>query len=84
MIIVTKDGAETENQIFNSVYITVSRAINLSIPLRQILQYLAHLSNPADNNGFLKVITIHSMTSFGGEVKPSAKCRKILQHVKEP
>jgi hypothetical protein len=27
---------------------------------------------------------IHSMTSCGGEVKPSAPSHKILQHVKDP
>jgi hypothetical protein len=27
---------------------------------------------------------IRSTTSFGGEVKPSATCRKILRHVKDP
>jgi hypothetical protein len=33
---------------------------------------------------FLRAIKIRSMTSFGGEVKPSAPCRKILKHVKDP
>jgi hypothetical protein len=32
----------------------------------------------------LMEIKIRSMTSFGGEVKPSITCRKILWHVKEP
>jgi hypothetical protein len=36
-------------------------------------------SNPAKDNGFLMVI---KTTSYGGEVKPSVKC-KILQCVKE-
>jgi hypothetical protein len=40
-------------------------------------------SNPADDDGFLRVIKIHSATSFGGEVKPSVPCHH-LQHVKEP
>jgi hypothetical protein len=30
------------------------------------------------------VINIHSKTSFEGEVKLSATCRKILWHVKDP
>jgi hypothetical protein len=27
-------------------------------------------SNPAENDGFLRAVKIHSTTSFGGEVKP--------------
>jgi hypothetical protein len=38
----------------------------------------------AEDNGFLKVIKICSITSFGGKVKPSIPCYKILWHVKEP
>jgi hypothetical protein len=34
-------------------------------------------------DGFLKAIKIHDTPSFGGEIKPEAQCRKILQHVKE-
>jgi hypothetical protein len=33
---------------------------------------------PAEDDGFLMA------TSFGGEVKPSVPCHKILQHDKEP
>jgi hypothetical protein len=33
---------------------------------------------------FLRAIKIRSTTSFGGEVKPSIPCRKILRHVKGP
>jgi hypothetical protein len=35
-------------------------------------------------NGFLREIKICSNTSFGGEVKPSALCGKILWHIKDP
>jgi hypothetical protein len=31
---------------------------------------------------FLRAIKIHSTTSFGGKVKRSAPCHKILRHVK--
>jgi hypothetical protein len=41
-------------------------------------------SNPAQCDGFLRAIKIPSMPSFGGEVKPSAPCSKILRHVKIP
>jgi hypothetical protein len=41
-------------------------------------------SNAVEDDGFLIVIKIRSTTSFGGEVKPSVPCRKILRHVKEP
>jgi hypothetical protein len=41
-------------------------------------------SNPADGDGFLKAIKIRSAPSFGGKVKPSASCHKIIRHVKEP
>jgi hypothetical protein len=34
-------------------------------------------SNPAEDDGFLRVIKIRSMTSFGGEVKPSVACRRF-------
>jgi hypothetical protein len=37
---------------------------------------------PADNDGFLRAIKICNTPSFGGEVKPSSPCRKILRHVK--
>jgi hypothetical protein len=39
-------------------------------------------TNPAESNGFLRAIKIHTMTSFEGEVKPSASC-KILRDVDE-
>jgi hypothetical protein len=38
--------------------------------------------NPAKGDGFLSLITIRRTSSFGGEVKPSAPCRKILRHEK--
>jgi hypothetical protein len=41
-------------------------------------------SNPANDDGFLQAIKIHSMTSFCWKVRPSAPCQKILQHLKEP
>jgi hypothetical protein len=41
-------------------------------------------SNPAENDGFLKATKIGSIIYFGGEVKPSIPCHKILCHVKEP
>jgi hypothetical protein len=40
-------------------------------------------SNPAEDDGFLRAIQIHSTTSFEGKVKPSAPC-KILRHGKDP
>jgi hypothetical protein len=41
-------------------------------------------SNAVEDDGFLIVIKVHSMTFFGGEVRPSVPCRKILRHVKDP
>jgi hypothetical protein len=38
--------------------------------------------NPSRGDGFLRAIKICSTPSFGGDVKPSAQCRKILRHVK--
>jgi hypothetical protein len=40
--------------------------------------------NTAESNGLLRVIKIHSMTSFGRGVKLSAPRDKILRHVKDP
>jgi hypothetical protein len=37
---------------------------------------------PGQSDGFLMAIKILSMPSFGGEMKPLAPCRKILQPVK--
>jgi hypothetical protein len=37
---------------------------------------------PGRGDGFLTAIKILSMPSFGGEVKLSAPCCKILRHVK--
>jgi hypothetical protein len=39
---------------------------------------------PSQKRLFVRAIKIRSTTFFGGEVKPSAPCRKILQHIKEP
>jgi hypothetical protein len=41
-------------------------------------------SNLAKDNGFLRLIKIQSMTSFGVKAKPLVPCCKILWHVKEP
>jgi hypothetical protein len=41
-------------------------------------------SYPVEDDGFLRAIKIRSTTSVGGEVKPSAACRKISRYVKEP
>jgi hypothetical protein len=41
-------------------------------------------SQPAESDGFLTAIEIRSTTSFGGEVKPSVPCRKILRRIKDP
>jgi hypothetical protein len=38
---------------------------------------------PGLGDGFLRAVKIRRTPSFGGEVKPEATCRKILQHVKE-
>jgi hypothetical protein len=40
-------------------------------------------SDPAEDDGILTAIKIHSTTSFGGELKPSVPCRKNLRHVKD-
>jgi hypothetical protein len=34
-------------------------------------------SNPAEDDGFLRVIKIRNTTSFGGEVKSSVPCRRF-------
>jgi hypothetical protein len=41
-------------------------------------------SNPAEGDGFLKVIKIRCTTSFRRKVKTSAPCHNILRHVKKP
>jgi hypothetical protein len=41
-------------------------------------------SNPADDDGFLRVIKICITTSLRGEVKPSVASDKILQLFKKP
>jgi hypothetical protein len=38
---------------------------------------------PGRVDEFLRAIKIHSTSSFGGEAKPEAPCRKILRHVKD-
>jgi hypothetical protein len=43
-----------------------------------------HWLKSSSQKRILRAIKIRSTTSFGGEVKPSARCRKILRHVKEP
>jgi hypothetical protein len=41
-------------------------------------------SNLAQGYRLVRAIKICSMPSFGGEVKLSTQCHKILWHVKEP
>jgi hypothetical protein len=41
-------------------------------------------SNPAKDDGLLRAIKFCSTTSFGGKLKPSIPCHKILWHVKDP
>jgi hypothetical protein len=41
-------------------------------------------SNAADSDEFLRTIKVRSTSSFGEVVKPSAPCRKMLRHVKDP
>jgi hypothetical protein len=38
----------------------------------------------AEDDGFLRAIKTHSMTSFQGKVKPMVPCHKILRHVRNP
>jgi hypothetical protein len=40
-------------------------------------------SNTVEEAGFLTAIIIRSTTSFGGDVKLSGPCGKILRHVKD-
>jgi hypothetical protein len=39
---------------------------------------------PAEDDVFLRAIKFRSKASYGGAVKPSVPCRKILRHAKEP
>jgi hypothetical protein len=39
---------------------------------------------PSGKRCIFKGVKIRSTTSFGVEVKPSAPCRNILRHVKDP
>jgi hypothetical protein len=39
---------------------------------------------PGQGRLILGTIKIRNTPFFGGEVKPSASCRKILRHVKDP
>jgi hypothetical protein len=41
-------------------------------------------SNPAEDDGFLRAMKVRITYPFGGEVKPSAPCRKSLWRVKNP
>jgi hypothetical protein len=43
-----------------------------------------HGLNPTEDYKFFIAIKIHSNTSFGWETKPSAPCRRILRHAKDP
>jgi hypothetical protein len=42
------------------------------------------VSNPAEDDGFLRAIKIRSSTSSGAEVKPLASCRKVYGMLKIP
>jgi hypothetical protein len=46
--------------------------------------YKVHRFRPGEGDGFLSTIKIHSMPSFGGDVKTEVPCYTILQHVKNP
>jgi hypothetical protein len=41
-------------------------------------------SHPTEDNVFLRVIKIDSMTSFEGEVKPSVLCQRFYGMLKKP
>jgi hypothetical protein len=41
-------------------------------------------SNPDEGDRFLREIKIRNTFSFVGKVQPSAHCRNILRHVKDP
>jgi hypothetical protein len=41
-----------------------------------------HRFKPSQGDGFLRVIKIRSIPSFGVKVKPEAPCNEILWHVK--
>jgi hypothetical protein len=57
-----------------------------SLWLPAVVKWLASLpldpgfmgSNPAEDDGFLWAIKLHSTTSFGREVKPFVTCRDIF------
>jgi hypothetical protein len=46
--------------------------------------FKVRMFKPGRCDGFLNKMKIRSMTSIGGEVKPSTPCRKILRQVKNP
>jgi hypothetical protein len=39
---------------------------------------------PGLEDGFLRMLNVHSMTSFRGEAKLLAPCYKFLWHIKNP
>jgi hypothetical protein len=48
----------------------------------ELLEYKVAITNPAEDDGLLRVIRIRSTLSLRGE--PSVPCPKISLHVKEP
>jgi hypothetical protein len=65
--------------IYNCIYMSSLVVWWLAcLPLAQSFA----VSNPAEGDGFVRAIKIHSTPTLGGEVKPSATC-KILQHDKD-
>jgi hypothetical protein len=55
---------------------------SLLLPDRSRTREYSEPRNPTDGDGFLRAIEIRSTPSFGGKVKSSAPCRKILWYVK--
>jgi hypothetical protein len=86
--ILTLCGLILRDQRFGETYCLYLRAedvvfggvmVSVLVIGRKVLEF-----KPSRLRWILRVIKIFSTPSFGGEVKPSAPCRKILWHAKEP
>jgi hypothetical protein len=73
IIFLSPDNSELLNVILRIVHV-LGRLVDSVLAIRPKFR---------GTNVFLTAIIVRSMIFFGGEVMPSAPCRKILQHVKD-
>jgi hypothetical protein len=70
---------DTDNETFNN---SLQSRLGGLVVIVLVIEPKVRSIKPGEGDGFIMVIKIRITTSFGGEVKPSVPCRKMLRSVK--